>query len=66
MSISPNEQKTHPIETDNQVTSKDGKKIENEKDVHEIEAGNVGESNAQKDMLDGPANDLVGMPEDDE
>lgn len=64
----PREQKTLPVEKDNEVSSSDGKAIENEKDVHEIEAGNVGEPAAKKDMLDSPANDLVGQPdgEDDE
>ncbi|WP_461451848.1 hypothetical protein [Mucilaginibacter sp.] len=60
------EEKTHAIEKDSEVTSNDGKNIENEKDVHEIESGNVGEPDAEKDMLDGPSIDLVGQPRLDE
>jgi hypothetical protein len=60
----PKEEQTHEIEKDNEVSSRDGKDIENEKDLHEIESGNVAEPDAEKDMLDGPANDLVSQPGD--
>lgn len=62
MNIDPKEQQTHPIEPDNQVSSKDGQNIENEKDIHEMESGNVGEADAEKDKLSGPSVDLVACP----
>ncbi|TSJ40972.1 hypothetical protein FO440_14655 [Mucilaginibacter corticis] len=66
MNRDPKEQPAHAIEKDNEIQSRDGQEIENEKDVHELESGNVGEPEAEKSKLDGPANDLVGMPDADD
>jgi len=60
------EKETHHIEHHDEVYTRDGKNIENEKDVHEIEAGNIGEPDAERDMLDGPANDLISQPDDED
>jgi hypothetical protein len=57
-----NQEEKETNHLDSEKSLRSGQIIKSDDDLHEAEANNIGEKEAQKDMISGAAFDLVSQP----